>query len=254
MHPSHRNKPSVTAVIQARMQSKRLPGKSMKEIAGKPLLAHVIERAKMMTGIGTVVVATCHDNEPIVALAASLGVQSYVGSESNVLERYYMAAQQAGGDYIVRITGDNPFTDVEYGAMAVEIAVETGADLSSITGIPLGTGVEVIKREALDTAYRENSTAYQREHVTPYIKEHAELFSVQRHPVLVKNPYKHMRLTVDTPEDYDFACRIYDALYKGEPFSIREVIEFIKENPELLNINSSVEQRPMTHSEQPDGK
>ena len=254
MESFHKNGITVTAIIQARMQSKRLPGKSMKEIAGKPLLSHVIERAKAMNGIGTVVVATCRDNEPIVELAAALGVQSYVGSESNVLERYYLAAQQAGGDYIVRITGDNPFTDVEYGSMAVEIAVEAGADLSSITGIPLGTGVEVIKREALDTSYKESRTTYQYEHVTPFIKEHSELFSVQRHPVRLRNPHKDLRLTVDTPEDYELACIIYDALYKGEPFSIRDVIEFVAENPEIIKINRDVEQRPMTHSEKSDGK
>ncbi|MGL4369057.1 MAG: cytidylyltransferase domain-containing protein [Spirochaetota bacterium] len=249
MFPSHNTKVNVTAIIQARMQSKRLPGKSMKEIAGKPLLAHVIERSKAMAGVDAVVVATCPGNEPIVELARSLGVQSFVGSESNVLERYYLAAQQAGGDYIVRITGDNPFTDVEYGSMAIEIAVETGADLSSVAGLPLGAGVEVIKREALDTAYKESSTAYQFEHVTPYIKEHDELFTVQRHPVRMKNIVKDFRLTVDTPEDYDLACRIYNELYKGEPFSIREVIAFLAEHPELAALNKDVEQRPMTHSE-----
>ena len=122
----HEKKPTVTAIIQARMQSKRLPGKSMKEIAGKPLLAHVIDRAKAMEGVGAVVVATCDGNQPIVELAASMGVQSFVGSEANVLDRYYLSALQAGGDYIVRITGDNPFTDVEYGSMAIEIATESG--------------------------------------------------------------------------------------------------------------------------------
>ena len=245
----HEKKEMVTAIIQARMQSKRLPGKSMKVIAGKPLLAHVIERAQKMEGMDEVVVATCPGNEPIVELARSLGVQFFVGSESNVLERYYLAAQQAGGDYIVRITGDNPFTDVEYGSMAIEIATETGADLSSISGLPLGAGVEVIKREALDAAYRESCTPYHFEHVTPYIKEHEELFTIQRHPVRMKNTVKDFRLTVDTPEDYELACRIYDALYKGEPFSIREVVAFLSEHPELASLNRDISQRPMTHSE-----
>jgi spore coat polysaccharide biosynthesis protein SpsF len=239
----------VTAVIQARMQSKRLPGKSMKEIAGKPLLAHVIERARAMDGVGAVVVATCEDNQPIVDLAASLGVQSFVGSESNVLDRYYLSALQAGGDYIVRITGDNPFTDVEYGSMAIEIALESGTDLTSISGLPLGAGVEVIKFTALETAWKEGSTAYHFEHVTPYIKEHSELFSIQRHPVNLRRCAKDLRLTVDTPEDYDLACRIYSTLYKGTPFSIREVITFIEEHPELAALNKHIEQRPMTHSE-----
>lgn len=245
----HERKPAVTAVIQARMQSKRLPGKSMKEIAGKPLLAHVIDRAKAMEGVGAVVVATCDDNQPIVDLATAMGVQSFVGSETNVLDRYYLSALQAGGDYIVRITGDNPFTDVEYGTMAIEIATESGSDLTSISGLPLGAGVEVIKFSALETAWKEGSTAYQFEHVTPYIKEHSELFLIERHPVNLRRCAKDLRLTVDTPEDYALACRIYDALYKGSPFSIREVVTFMEEHPELAALNKDIEQRPMTHSE-----
>jgi spore coat polysaccharide biosynthesis protein SpsF len=240
---------SVTAIIQARMQSKRLPGKSMKEIGGKPLLSYVIERAKAMNGVGTVVVATCPGNEDIVALADSLGVFSFVGSESNVLERYALCAGRFGGEYIVRITGDNPFTDVEYGGMAIEIAVETKADLTSVSGLPLGVGVEVIKRAALETAYAESTTSYQFEHVTPYLKEHSEMFTIQRHPIRLRNPFRELRLTVDTPEDYDLASRIFQALGTEKIFSVREIIALMEEFPELASLNRGIEQRPMTHSE-----
>ena len=239
---------NATAIIQARIQSKRLPGKSMKEIGGKPLLSFVIERAKAMR-VKTVVVATCPGNDEIVELAAKMGVSSFVGSESNVLERYTLAARQAGGDYIVRVTGDNPFTDVEYGSMAIEIAAESNVDLTSISGLPLGTGVEVIRREALETAYRESTTHYQQEHVTPYIKEHSELFTIQRHPVRLRNPFRELRLTVDTQEDYALASEIINALGSDRIFSVREIISYLEEFPELASLNKEIKQRPMTHSE-----
>jgi spore coat polysaccharide biosynthesis protein SpsF len=247
----HKFLPKVTVIIQSRMNSKRLPAKSMKDLAGKPLLAHVIERAKAIEGINSVVVATSTEesNTPIVDLAREMDVEIFVGSEKNVLERYYCAARQFGGDYIVRITGDNPFTDIDYASMAVEIAVESGADLTSITNIPLGTAVEVIKHEALKESYEMSSIDYHFEHVTPYIKEHPEFFTVQRHPIIFESPFHDLRLTVDTEQDYMLAKHLYANLYKGKPFSIQEVVEFLKEHPELVQINSTITQRPMTHAE-----
>lgn len=242
---------SATAIIQARMQSKRLPGKSLLPLAGKPLIAHVIERVKAVGGITSVVLATCpgDENIPLIECAESLGVHVFVGSESNVLERYYLAAEKFGGDFIMRVTGDNPFTDTEYATSALDIALESNADLSSISNLPLGAGVEVIKHSALTEAFEKATTPYQREHVTPYIKEHTEFFMIERYPVRMDLPYDNLRLTVDTPEDYEVARRIYEALYTGEPFTIKQTLDFLEQHPEIASLNSAVEQRPMTHSE-----
>lgn len=244
--------PKVVAIIQSRMGSKRLPGKSVKMLAGKPILQHVIERAAAITDVSQVVVATTvlPEDDEIERIAKESGADCYRGSESNVLERYYHAAKKHYADYVVRITGDNPFTDPEYGSMAVEIASASRADLSSIANIPLGTAVEIIRMKALEEAYKESSTNYHFEHVTPYIKEHPEFYTIQRHPIKIDNPFKKLRLTVDTSEDLEFASKIYDALYKpGEIFSIKDVIDFLKENEELLLINNAIVQREMTHSE-----
>ncbi len=244
-------KPHVTAVIQARMQSKRLPGKAMLELAGKPLLAHVIERTQMMDGVDTVVVATCigEENVPIIELAQSMNTEVFVGSVDNVLERYYLAANEFGGDFIVRVTGDNPFTDPDYASMAVEISLESGADLCSLNNLPLGTAVEVIKREALEVSYRSSDKSYHREHVTPYIKEHTEMFRIERPAVYLKNHFPNLRLTVDTPEDYKLAKILYDTLYNGKCFTIHEVLRYLEHNPELVYLNVGVKQRPMQHAE-----
>lgn len=244
-------KPQVTAIIQARMQSKRLPGKSMLDLAGKPLLAHVIERAQAIEGMEKVVMATCHgdENRPIIELATSMGVYVFIGSQDNVLERYYLAAREYGGDYVVRITGDNPFTDPEYASMSLEIAMETRADLCAIPNLPLGTAVEIIKKEALEEAYRQGVKPYHREHVTPFIKEHPELFHIERPLVNFKNPFPDMRLTVDTPEDYQFAKAVYKEIYRGTIVPLSEIVAFIKANPDLMQLNSRIKQRPMDHAE-----
>jgi spore coat polysaccharide biosynthesis protein SpsF len=239
----------ITAIIQARMQSKRLPGKSMRLIAGKPLVAHVIERTRLMKGISTVVVATCPGNDEIVSCAREFGGEAFVGSESNVLERYTFAAREFGGEYIIRVTGDNPFTDVDFGSMAIDAAVKGEADLASVSGLPLGAGVEVIRRVALEKAFAESSTPYHFEHVTPYIKENPAIFKIVRIPVIVENQITDLRLTVDTVEDYTMASALYDALYTGEPFSVRDVIAYCLAHPEIAEINRAIKQRPMTHSE-----
>lgn len=246
-------KPRVVAVIQARMRSKRLPGKAMLDLAGRPLLAHVIDRAQHIEGVDAVVVATSigEENAPLIELARSMGADVFVGSVDNVLERYYLSAVEFGGDFIVRVTGDNPFTDPEYASMAVEIAMESSADLCSLTRLPLGTAVEIIKREALEEAYRLHDKPYHREHVTPYIKEHPELFRIERPAANIRNPYPNLRLTVDTADDFRLASAIYDALYQGGIIPLAEIIQYLKKHPGLLELNAGVAQRPMSHAENP---
>jgi len=245
-------KPAVTAIIQARMQSKRLPGKAMLDLAGKPVLAHIIERAKSIEHVDKVVLATgsLSENQQLADLALSMGIESFSGSESNVLERYYMASEQYGGEYIVRITGDNPFTDVEYASMIVDIALESKFDLCALANLPLGTAVEVIKKEALNEAYRLSNEPYHFEHVTPYIKEHPELFSIERPPVTIKNVPEGLRLTIDTAEDYELAKILYSNLFTGSPFPLSDVLNYINQHSDIVKINSAVKQRLATYSSQ----
>jgi spore coat polysaccharide biosynthesis protein SpsF len=244
-----KNIPSVVAIIQARMNSNRLPQKSTKLLGGKPILAHIIERAFSMKHVEHVVVATGNevDNLPILNLAQEMGAVPFSGSDENVLERYYKASKIFNSEFIIRITGDNPFTDVKYGTMAIEHAFKTQSDLSSITDIPLGTAIELIKTQALDKTYSEAVEPHQLEHVTPYIKENTDKFKIIRKPAKVQNMMPGIRLTIDTQEDFEFAEKIYSALYNDKPFSLESVLEFLWKNPNLLKINRGVVQRPMTH-------
>jgi spore coat polysaccharide biosynthesis protein SpsF len=246
----HKIKPMVTAIIQARMQSKRLPGKTMLNLAKKPILAHVIERAKLIEHVDRVVLATgiAPENQPLIDLAISMGIEAFAGSEQNVLERYFMASEEFGGEYIVRITADNPFTDVDYASMIVDIALESKFDLCALANLPLGTAVEVIKKEALNEAYQSATEPYHFEHVTPFIKEHPELFSIERPPVSIKKIPANLRLTVDTKEDYKLAGILFDNLYKNTPFQLSDILDYINKYPELIKINSKIKQKPATSS------
>lgn len=242
---------TITAVIQARMQSSRLPGKSMLPLAGKPLLYHVIQRAKAIKQVTTVAAALPLDkeNDCLADIAQQCGVSVYRGSMNNVLERFYFAWQDCGGDYIVRITADNPFTDSYYASLAVSAALEKTADLCAIKNLPLGTGVEVISASALKKAYTSSTAHHHFEHVTPYIKENPDSFYTYYFDADFHNPFPALRLTVDTQEDYALAQRIFEGCSKERIFSLDEVISFLEAHPHLVSINAMVQQKSMQSHE-----
>ncbi len=242
-------KKKVTAIIQARLNSTRLPGKTLKSLNGIPLIAQVINRIKNCKLVDKVVLATV-DNEinlPLQKLSKDMGIDFFAGSDLNVLERYFLAAEKFGGDFIVRVTGDNPLTDTSFADRAISGAIKTDADIYSMSGLPLGTAVEVIKRKALVTAYNLSSTAYHFEHVTPYIKENENDFTIIREDSKFDNPFSELRLTVDTEDDFKLMKKIFDNFTNKKDFSLSDVINYLKQNPKLVEINSHVEQRPMTH-------
>ncbi len=245
-----KNYKNVVAIVQARMDSSRLPGKAMVDLAGKPMLYHVLERARAIKGVEMVVLATCpgEENRKLIELAKSMEIETFLGPEDNVLERYYKASEKYQAKHIIRITGDNPFTDPDYASMILNISIESNADIASIPNLPLGVAVEVIKKDALDKAYYFSNRAYHFEHVTPYIKEHPELFNIEKHPVTLKTPCDNLRLTIDTPEDYELANILYNELYNGTPFPLQSALNFLFINPDLAQINCNVHHRPMTHS------
>ena len=238
------------AIIQARVSSTRLPEKALKDLCGHTLISHVVERAKKIRKIDNIVLATGNkkENFPLIDIAESLGIGHFTGPEDDVLARYRNCANEIKCDYIIRITGDNPFTDFESASNALEYAILENADHCYTAGIPVGTGVEIISRSALEMAYIKGLKPHHREHVTPYIKENHDIFCLTFYNSFLDNPFPDLRLTVDTDEDFALAELLYKALYKGHPIPLPEVIEYIKNNPEVININREIKQRPMTHS------
>ncbi len=239
----------AVAIIQARILSTRLLNKALLDLCGKPMIFHVIERAKLIKDIDTVILATGngYENSPLLEISSQCGIESFIGPENDVLERYFMASENTDCDYIIRVTGDNPLTDHKSASCALNYAIKQNADHCTTSGIPLGTGVEVIKKSAIDTAYKNGTELHHREHVTPYIKENPELFKILSYKSTLSNPFPDLRLTVDTADDYKLMNAIYNELYHNKPIELSEVIDLISKKPELRFINNGVEQRPMTH-------
>src|SRR5262249_20462120 len=205
-----------------RMGSTRLPGKTLAEIEGKPLLAHIIERVSASKTIDQIAIATtmADQDQPILELATHRGFGTYRGSTDDVLDRYYQSAKMFAADIIVRITPDDPFKDSEIIDAMVERAIlDERLDYVSNTmkpTYPEGLDVEVFRFEALERAWRGARRQSEREHVTPYIWNRPGEFQVLN--VTNDTNLSHLRWTIDYPEDLEFARQIYCRLYRGQVF------------------------------------
>lgn len=238
----------VVAVIQARMGSSRLPGKVLMDIAGRSMLARVVERVQRAPGIHEVVVATtvAPADDAVAAEAGRLGVTCFRGSEQDVLDRYYQCAQAHAAQVIVRVTADCPLLDPEVTGHVVAAFLEHRPDYASNTlerTYPRGLDTEVFSMDALTRAWREALQPHQREHVTPYFYENPDLFTLLS-VTDCDGEYGHHRWTVDTADDLRFVRAVYEAL-GGDLFGRHEILPLLAKRPELAAINAHVRQKAL---------
>ncbi len=202
---------SVGVIIQARMGSTRLPGKVLKPIAGKALLDHVLGRLSLLASPVEVVVATSDkpQDNVIAKHCQDRNIAVFRGSETDVLDRYYQCARANGFEHIVRLTADNPFTDMEeLQRLIVQHMTQHNDYTHSFETMPLGVGAEIFTFAALERSMREGHAPNHREHVNEYIQEHPQLFRIGALEVPAAKRCPALRLTVDTEDDYQKACAI----------------------------------------------
>jgi len=226
----------VVGIIQARTNSTRLPGKTLLDICGKPMLWRVIERVNQSQHINQTVVAIPErDRGSFLECAASWKARVYIGGEENdVLTRYYEAAKEYNATVAVRITGDCPLIDPDIIDQAIEEFIHTASDYCSttpswITGFPDGMDVEVFSFDVLEMACEESKTAEEREHVTMYMRENCERIQ----SVYYNGPMKYgggLKWSVDNQEDLELVREVYAGIGK-DVFSMSEVIECLTPTP-----------------------
>lgn len=239
----------IAAIIQARMGSTRLSGKVMKELKGKTVLSHVIERVKQSKFIEEIIIATTiHKRDDIIEKEAlNCGCKVFRGSEEDVLSRYYYAAKENNIDVIIRITSDCPLIDpfvideiIEFYLKGTyDLVTNAGSDLMQRT-YPRGLDTEVFSFEVLENTFLNGKESYHREHVTPFIYEDSKKIYYYKNKV----DYSKHRWTLDTEEDYKLISEIYNRLYKGtHDFYLTDIIELFTEEPDLFTINAHIEQK-----------
>ncbi|HEY5600914.1 MAG TPA: glycosyltransferase family protein [Patescibacteria group bacterium] len=242
---------TVVAIIQARMGSTRLPGKSMKKILGKPMLWHIVQRVKKTKHIDKVVVATSTSSkdDKIVKFCKQNKIDYFRGSENNVLSRFYETATKFNAGVIVRITADCPLIDPAIIDQTIKkyltgkydyVSVATGAGVANknVKRYPDGLDCEVFSYKILESAYFNAKSNDEKEHVTLHIWKRPKKFNLLS--IKPSEDYSKLRFTVDHPSDLKFIKEIYNQLYpKKKNFNLFDIIALLKKYPKLLLINQA---------------
>lgn len=256
---------NVVALIQGRMSSSRLPGKVLREIAGKPMLERVVSRVRQASSLSQTAVVTSVEasDDPILAFCQAQGIPSQRGSLNDVLDRYYQAARALQADVVVRVTADCPLIDPGLIDDLVT-AFLSGPDAPFDFGAnrlpppwrrtyPIGLDVEICSLAALERAWKEADQTFQREHVMPFFYEGLTPPATQTRRGAYVSPrgfrvllhdhtqdYGGLRWTVDTPQDLELVCQVYERLQGRTQFTWLDVLEIFHREPELAQINAGV--------------
>jgi spore coat polysaccharide biosynthesis protein SpsF len=234
------------------MTSTRLPGKVLKEVLGKSLLAYQIERLRKVKLADAIVVATTvnETDDPIVKLCVDADVDYHRGPEQDVLARYLGAARKCGATTVVRVTSDCPLIDPEVVDHVIsKFARAAGrADYVSNTLLrtyPRGLDTEVFSYKVLEEAFGRASEPAEREHVTPFIYHRPESFHLLN--VAQDTDLSAHRWTVDTKEDFELIKLMLETLYPVNPdFRMRDCLELLDSHPEWVAINKDIEQKALS--------
>ncbi len=242
----------VAAVVQARMGSTRLPGKVLQPIAGRPLLWHILHRLKKATRLDDIAVATSDspEDDAVAQYALREGVKVVRGPEDDVLERYRLSANALNPDIIVRIVGDAPLVDPKFIDQLVDAMEQSGSDFIMLKdGVEcIHDGIDPFSRKALETLVRDaGNDPVAREHVTGYFKDNQNGIHIHKIDVDPAYQFSGARTSVDTPDDIKFIETLYDRL-GAEPgdAELSDVVELLKREPGLLDINNNVKQKRTT--------
>lgn len=236
---------NILAILQARVSSSRLPGKVLKPIMGRPMLALQIERVLQAKKIDQLIIATSTDpsDDELETLCREINAPCYRGSLNDVLDRFYQAAQIWKPTHIVRLTGDCPLIDPEVIDDVITFYLNGDYDYASNAvepTFPDGLDVEIFRFSVLEGAWKEACLPSQREHVTPFIHQQPDRYRIGHY----KNTedLSHLRWTVDEQEDFNLINKIYEELYPVKPnFRMADILNLFQQKPEWPTINKQFE-------------
>lgn len=239
----------IILIVQARMNSTRLPGKILLKVLDIPLLGFQIQRLQRVRQMTEIVLATSRQatDEPLLLFCKETRIPLYRGSEENVLERYYEAAKSFSADIVIRISGDCPLIDPAIVDQGISMFIDNFPCYDYISNthqrtFPRGMDVEIFTFDALKKSYEEAQSLAEKEHVTPYIYRHPELFKIGQ--FLFSSNQSDYRLTVDTLEDFHLIKKILEELYPVNPeFTLEDILELLRLHPDWVKINSHIQQK-----------
>jgi spore coat polysaccharide biosynthesis protein SpsF len=244
----------ITAIIQARIGSTRLPRKVLLEIEKKPMLHYVIKQVSASNLIDEIIIATstCSEDDIIADYCKKLKIKCFRGSVDDVLDRYYKCAKKFSCETIVRITSDCPlidplvidnvitkFKENSYDYVSNNVKKIGNSWQNDTCNFPQGMTVEVSTFSALEKAWKNAKKPSEQEHVFPYIQSNPQIFRISS--VRHYRDLSHIRCTVDRINDFKFVQEIYRRASPAKKFlSIRDILQIVRKEPELLQMNNNI--------------
>tara|TARA_B100000470_G_C19741428_1_gene369403 strand:- start:340 stop:1071 length:732 start_codon:yes stop_codon:yes gene_type:complete len=229
-------------ILQARLGSKRFPGKVLKKINGKTILEYTIKRLKKTKLSKNIIVATTkrEEDQKIIKVAKKTNCHTFRGSTNNVLNRYYKAAVHYKVKNIVRICSDCPLIDPKIINKVYFFYLKNNYDYVSnkiFPSYPIGMGVEILNFQSLEKANKLTKNSYDKEHVTPYIYKNPKKFKIKN--VGLKKKLLNYRIVLDYIEDFKLISNIQKHFNKQrKDFTLKDIIKYINRNPILKKKNS----------------
>jgi spore coat polysaccharide biosynthesis protein SpsF len=238
----------ISAVIEARMTSTRLPGKHMMLANGKPIISYLINRLKKVPSLDHIIMATTSNDtdNPLVELASKMNIDYFRGSEANVMLRVIESAESVSSETVVSITGDCPLIDPIIIEQAIQTFIQNECDYVNnayIPGYPGGMNVQVYSLDSLKRSYNMTTEPLDLEHVTSHILRNPKIFKHIYMIAPMDLSWPEISFELDEQNDYDFLKKIIEHFDTEEIFSCKQVIDLLQENPDWVRINNKVSRK-----------
>lgn len=250
------SKNHVIAVIQTRTGSTRLPKKTLKKICGKPMILLMLERLSHSKFIDKIVVATTvnSNDDELYNLIKKNKYEIFRGSEMDCLDRHYQVGKKYDANYVCKITSDDPLIDPVLTDEIIDYFLKNSEKFDYVSNVhpptfPDGLDVEIFKMDALENAWNNSVDPEEREHTTTFIWKNPSKFKIGNYEnPSGENLFLTERWTVDYIEDFEFVKAIYEELYdKNKIFLTQEILNLLKQKPELKSINQKLVSKNKIH-------
>lgn len=212
----------TVVVVQSRLGSTRLPEKGLLPLGGKPVIAHVLDTMHLVPADAYYLATDEASFDRLAPVAASCGYECFAGPAEDVLERFCLLIEKTGADIIVRATGDNPFLFADAAIASLEVFLKkiqdaNPCDYFTYTGLPHGSGIEVLSAASLLKARGLTKSPYDHEHVGPALYNHQDMWNCVFEPAPEKWNHPELRTTIDTYGDYRRALRMFAFMKENGP-------------------------------------
>lgn len=234
----------IIGVIQARTNSSRLPKKVLAEIAGKPMIWHIVNRLRQVRKITDVVISTTNNaaDKSLCQFAESAKIPYYAGSENDILDRLYQTGKKFNSTILIKVNGDCPLIDptaIDRGLVTYLKAKKTPDMVvnSIMNTFPDGLQFGIFNFKTLSKLWSQIHDEFWREFIYMYLIENRDKFQI----INLKNDtnLSYLRWVVDYPEDLEFVRRVYDNLYsQNSTFVTSDILSLLKQKPHLVQINA----------------